>query len=139
MANAELSFSIARQVAENSDFTKTHVGCVIVYKNSVIASGHNTNKTHPMQKKYNRIRSGRLEDDGFAPKMHAEIMALSKLSEEDIDTRKLCLYTYRIRKDKDFGMARPCPSCMQAIKDMGIRKICYTTDDGYATETISGY
>ncbi len=137
MANAELSFMIAKQVAENSDFKKTHVGCVIVYKSSVISSGHNTNKTHPMQKRYNRIRSGKFEDNGFTPKMHAEIMALSKLAGARLDTRKLSLYTYRIRKDKAFGLARPCPSCMQAIKDFGIRKICYTTDDGYAEESIS--
>jgi tRNA(Arg) A34 adenosine deaminase TadA len=48
----------------------------------------------------------------------------------------MCLYVYRIRKTKEFGMARPCPSCMQAIKDFGIRTIFYTTDDGYAEEHL---
>ena len=33
-------------------------------------------------------------------------------------------------------MARPCPACMQAIKDMGIKHIAYTTDDGSANELI---
>lgn len=33
-------------------------------------------------------------------------------------------------------MARPCASCMQAIKDLGIREIYYTTNDGYSYEKI---
>ena len=34
------------------------------------------------------------------------------------------------------GMARPCASCMQAIKDLGIREIYYTTNDGYSYEKL---
>ena len=33
-------------------------------------------------------------------------------------------------------MSRPCPSCLVAIKDMGIKHIYYTTDDGFAYEQI---
>ena len=33
-------------------------------------------------------------------------------------------------------MSRPCPSCMAAIKDLGIRNIYYTTDDGFSHEII---
>lgn len=33
-------------------------------------------------------------------------------------------------------MARPCPSCMAAIKDIGISHIYYTTNDGYAYEKL---
>lgn len=29
-----------------------------------------------------------------------------------------------------------CPSCMAAIKDLGIRHIYYTTNDGYAYEEV---
>lgn len=31
-------------------------------------------------------------------------------------------------------MARPCPACMSAIKELGIKNIYYTTDNGYAYE-----
>ena len=34
-------------------------------------------------------------------------------------------------------MARPCPACMAAIKDFGIKNIYYTTDDGMAYENVS--
>ena len=30
-----------------------------------------------------------------------------------------------------------CPSCMQAIKDLGIRNIYFTTDDGFGYERIA--
>lgn len=35
-----------------------------------------------------------------------------------------------------FKLARPCPSCMAAIRDIGIKHVYYTTDDGYAYEKI---
>ena len=33
-------------------------------------------------------------------------------------------------------MSRPCPSCMAAIKDMGIKHIYYTTNDGFVYENL---
>ncbi len=134
--NPEFAFSLARQMAAQSDFTKTHVGCLITYKGKPVASGCNTNKTHPIQKKYNRYRNQKELPTEFIPKMHAEIQAIAKLRQDGLDPRKLTVYIYRIRKDQSFGMARPCPSCMQAIKDLGIKDICYTTNTGYACEKI---
>lgn len=57
----------------------------------------------------------------------------------NINFSKVKLYIYRIRKSQPFGIARPCPSCMAAIKDLGIRDIYYTTDDGYSYERIEKY
>lgn len=33
----------------------------------------------------------------------------------------------------------PCPSCMAAIKDLGIKDIFYTSNDGYVHERIERY
>lgn len=134
-----IPFEMARNVAQQSDFVRTHVGCLITYKGRPVSSGCNSNKTHPMQEKYNKYRN-KNHTQNCIPKIHAEIQALAKLKNDEYepkyDPRKLAVYVYRIRKDQDFGMARPCPSCMQAIKDMGIRNIYYTTDSGYAHEVI---
>lgn len=46
-------FVKASQVAEISDFAKINIGCIAVYQGTIIGVGFNTNKTHPMQKKYN--------------------------------------------------------------------------------------
>ena len=42
----------------------------------------------------------------------------------------------RIRIEILFGLSRPCPSCMAAIKDLGIRYVYYTTNYGYAYEKL---
>ena len=127
-------FQKAHQIATISDYKKTHVGCVAVYQGQVIGLGCNCNKTHPVQKKYNRYRK-----DSMLPKLHAEISCLNQIKHLDINFSKVKLYIYRIRKDQPFGMARPCPSCMAAIRDLGIRNIYYTTNDGYAHEKLEKY
>ena len=126
-------FAKARQVANLSDYHKTHVGCVAVYHGQVIGLGYNTNKTHPIQKYYNRYRE---PSDTMLPKLHAEINCLNQIKHIDINFSKVKLYIYRTRNDQPFGLSRPCPSCMAAIKDLGIKDIYYTTNDGYAYERL---
>lgn len=126
-------FIKARQAAKISDYQKVHVGCVAVYQGQVIGIGCNCNKTHPRQKYYNKYRE---EDDKMLPKLHAEISCLNSIRHLDINFSKVKLYIYRIRNDRPTGMSRPCPSCLVAIKDMGIKHIYYTTDDGFAYEQI---
>ena len=53
-----------------------------------------------------------------------------------INFSKVKLYVYRTRCDQEYGIARPCPSCMAAIRDLGIRHIYYTTNNGYAYEEV---
>ena len=129
-------FYKARQIANISDYNKIHVGCVAVYHGQIIGIGCNTNKTHPAQKFYNRYRE---PSDTMLPKLHAEISCINQIKQLDINFSKVKLYIYRIRKDQPFGLSRPCPSCMAAIKDLGIKDIYYTTNDGYAYERIENH
>ena len=129
-------FDKARQIASISDYNKQHVGCVAVYQGQVIGLGCNCNKTHPTQKFYNKYRN---PSDSLLPKLHAEISCLNQIKYLNINFTKVKLYIYRIRKDQPFGLSRPCPSCMAAIKDLGIRDIYYTTNDGYAHEKLERY
>ena len=126
-------FKKARQIANISDYKKQHVGCVAVYQGQVIGLGCNCNKTHPMQKFYNKYR---MPSDYMLPKLHAEISCINQIKHLDINFSKVKLYIYRIRKDQPFGLARPCPSCMAAIRDLGIRDVYYTTNNGYAYEKL---
>ena len=126
-------FDKARQAATISDFHKTHIGCVAVYHGHIIGIGCNCNKTHPTQKIYNRYRR---QSDTMLPKLHAEINCLNQIRHLDINFSKVKLYIYRIRKDRPFGLARPRPSCMAAIKDLGICDIYFTGNDGYSYERI---
>ena len=126
-------FNKARQVAIVSDYYKTHVGCVAVYQGQIIGLGCNCNKTHPTQHYYNRYRK---QADNMLQKLHAEISCLNQIKSLNINFSKVKLYIYRIRKDQPFGLARPCPSCMAAINDLGVKEIYYTTDDGYSYEHL---
>lgn len=135
--NQDIRYFIkAREVASVSDFSKTHVGCIAVYRRKIIGVGFNTDKTHPVQKYYNRFRDS---SETFSPKLHTEINCMNKIKNFNINFNKVKLYIYRIRKDVSFGMARPCPSCMSAIKDLGIKDIYYTTNDLYMHERIDKY
>lgn len=129
-------FKKARNIAVISDYGKTHIGCVAVYQGQVVALGCNCNKTHPTQKYYNRYRK---PSDSMLPKLHAEISCLNQLKHFNLNFTKIRLYIYRIRKDQPYGLSRPCPSCMAAIRDLGIRDIYYTTNDGYAYERLEKY
>lgn len=137
LRNADYKFfSKARQAATISDFHKIHIGCVAVYQGQIIGIGCNCNKTHPTQKFYNKYRK---QSDAMLPKLHAEINCINQIKHLDINFSKVKLYIYRIRKDQPYGLARPCPSCMAAIRDLGIRDIYYTTNDGYSYERLEKY
>ena len=126
-------FEAAEAVSRTSEFPRVHIGCVITNGNHrIISSGCNSTKSHPLQKKYNKER---FEED-TQHSLHAEVDALLPLLKEDIDFSKVELYTYRALADGTMAMSRPCPSCMKLIKDLGIRNIYYTTQDGYAHEEI---
>lgn len=127
-------FKKAMQVAELSDYKKVHVGCIAVYQGQVIGVGYNSNKTHPTQNFYNRYRQ---QSDIMPAKLHAEIKCINQIKTLNINFSKVKLYIYRIRHDRPHGVSRPCPSCMAAIKDIGIRDIYYTTNDGYSYERIT--
>lgn len=120
-------FDKARQVATLSDFNKFHIGCVAVYQGQIIGVGFNYNKTLPTQNFYNKYCN---PSDTLLPKPHAEISCLNQIRNLDINFSKVKLYIYCIRKDQ------PCPSCMAAIKDLGIKEIFYMTNDGYGYEKL---
>ena len=116
---------------------KVHIGCVAIYGGKVIGAGCNSYKTHPTQKKFDKYRD--LHKGINVSKMHAlhaEISCLTSIKKENIDWSKVELYIYRKMSKQPFGMARPCPACMAMIKNKGIKKIFYTTNEGYCFEQL---
>ena len=127
-------FEMARKAADGSTF-KVHVGAVAVYRGKVIASAASQDKTHPMQRAYNRYRH--FNQVGMClPKIHAEIALLTKLKKMDVPMTDVRVYVYRPCKVRDHGMARPCPACQRALMAAGIRMVYYTTDFGYCVEVM---
>lgn len=125
-------FSAAKAVSELSDH-KHKIGATVVLKHRIVSSACNSDcKTHPLQKRYNRIRF--VEDTPH--KCHAELLALLPLIKDGVDLSNASIFTYRQHRNGILACARPCKSCMELIKDCGITKIFYTTEDGYAREDL---
>ena len=131
-------FKEAKKESLLSDYNGQHLGAVAVYGDKVIlAKAHNSNKTNTTQYFYNRYRIEQKSNImSKPPRSHAEVNLLRKIRFLDIDFSRVSVYIYRELKNGELGMARCCPACMAALKFLGIKKICYTTDDGYAEERI---
>lgn len=128
-------FDMARRIAMTSEFKSFKLGCVIVYKNRVISTGVNSNKTHPIQKKYNK-KYRKFNEDGRKPiksSLHAEIQAIisvPKCVEENLDWSDAKVYVYRYAKGLPFhqGNSCSCPACRALMRDKGIRHLYYSGD-----------
>lgn len=138
-------FNLAKNASEMSDYTKKniHIGSVLVYKNKVIASGWNTDKTNPIQYKYNKYRERSLLENGdrsynadkHLPCVHAEMKCLIDTKDMDIDWSNASIFIYR-ESNNTLRNCYPCPSCLKALKDRGITNIYYTNENGYNYKEI---
>lgn len=130
----EKMFKVAKAVADLSDFPRIQIGAVVARKHSILAVGTNQVKSHPLQKKYNKERFEK-EQDTCQHHIHAEMDALLKVKNFS-DLSKASIYVFRRNGNGELAMSRPCPACMTKIIEMGIKKVYYTTDAGYAFEQL---
>ena len=126
---------LACQIAERSTFRDYKLGAIVVYKGKILSSGANLAKTHPLQRKFDHHRL----DERFIPvSTHAEVNAIQKIiKDNDIDWSKCTIYVARVLKNGKTAMSRPCNSCMQLMKSLGVKNVYYTTDFGVAHEYIT--
>ena len=131
-------FKEAKKESFLSDYDGQHLGAVAVYGDKIIlAKAHNSNKTNTTQYFYNRYRIEQKSNImSKPPRSHAECNLYRRIRFLDIDFSRVSVYIYRELKNGELGMARCCPACMAALKSLGVKKICYTTDEGYAEERI---
>lgn len=127
-------FALAKNASTFSTFHKQKLGAVIVYKNRVLSVGWNMEKTMPMQKRYNKYRH--FNTDISPNRAHAEMVALNRLIKsysDEVDYSKCAIFVYRERLGKA-GMARPCPACEAALRDVGIKNVYYTGENSFIHE-----
>ena len=142
--NAVALMRKARNAALESDYIGPHLGCVIAAKGRIVGTGHNTEKTSPMQKTYN-LRYRDFVEIGSTPvrehSLHAEMVAIGeavKTLQAMSKRRRLVAYVYRVAPGLPYrqGLARPCGACRHALTDIGVSTIVYSTNDGFAVEYI---
>lgn len=117
-------YDLAIEVAKSSP-SKKRVGAILLNKSKVVVTATNLEtKSHPLQAKF-------AERVGLHEKiyLHAEIAALVKCREE-CDT----IVVARVNPQNKLRMAKPCPICSLALKESGIGKVHYTTDEGFLYE-----
>ncbi len=124
--------NLAKSMSEISNFNKFRMGAVLAIRGKVIARGYNSDKGHPLQKKFNELRTD-MGENSHHP-IHAEMDVLKQL--KGVDLKNAELYIYNLNPKGEQRMARPCAGCMSAIKKAGIGVIHYSTPDGFATEYI---
>lgn len=107
------------------------LGCVLVYKNRVLASGFNSIKTDTKAPKFYKETTKKTFQN-----CHAEFNALKKLDKDWVSSRnkhplltRITAYIARIKADGTTGMARPCTNCLKLFKRYGIKTIYYTDNN----------
>ena len=126
-------FSAAKALSDLSDYPFP-IGCVVVHRHRIISSGYNSkNNRHGYQARIDK-QYYNVESIGCK---HAEMDALLPfLKNTQLDISQATIYIYRQNKLGKKLLARPCPICMSVIKKLGIKRIEYTTDLGFASEVL---
>ena len=137
----ERFFKFAREASKKADYCGSSgspaIGTIAVYKGSIVAEAWNTNKTSPLQAKYNVYR---YNNPSLPAKLHSEISLVQKLRwkfGDSLDWSKVDIYNYREYKDGSLACSKPCRSCMQLLAhDLKVKHIFYTTEFGYCEEVF---
>jgi len=104
--------NLAKRAARGSKLP-FRVGAVIIHRNQVISLGTNKAKTHPRSMTAFKA-------------IHAELDAVLGVPLEEL--RGSTMYVIRITNSELIAMAKPCIHCMALLRQVGIRKIFYSTE-----------
>lgn len=104
----------AKNIKDLSEF-KFKLGAIAFKGNEIISSGFNKNKSHPLCKKHFKYGT-----------IHAEIDCLLHASPEKLQNSSF--YIHRETKDGAPANAHPCPLCVQAMKEFGVKEVFWTID-----------
>lgn len=120
--------AFVRRLAMNNQMKMKLAACLVI-RNEIISIGVNSDKSHPMQKKFAKNNDAIFK--------HAEvdciINALRHVDQEEL--KNATLYVHRVKRqykgDKEWsdGMAEPCIGCQKAIEHFNIKNVVYSTDD----------
>jgi len=113
--------NMAIEIARNIPYHKYRIACIVTNKRGRILSvGKNSyTKTHPRQAYY-----AQKSENKHKIYLHAEIDALCRC-----DGKPYAIYVARVNRKGMPGLAKPCDICRMAIRDMGIKKVVYTTSN----------
>jgi deoxycytidylate deaminase len=101
--------------AKQSSHYRYRFGAVITKRGVLVATGHNVNVTHPLSKHPSQ-------------KLHAEVAVIAKALSKRVNLVGSHIYVARVTKTRQqLSAALPCKYCYRLIKQLGIKRIIYTT------------
>ena len=114
------------QVAFQRSKHNKPVGAALVKGGKIILASNSYNESN-ITKKYDEIL-------GHKCGLHAEAALFGRTPAGEYDGAKV--FVYRERKDGTLAMARPCAGCEIILNLHGIKKIYFTTPDGWEMEKL---
>lgn len=122
---------LARVAVDLNPVGSAKIASCLVIKNQIVSFGYNQKKTHPLQAKFGK--------NSECIYLHSEIdsikNALRFVSVDDL--KKATLYICRVKHNVEnhkilqYGLSKPCSGCANAIDTFGIKKVVFSTDNGY--------
>jgi deoxycytidylate deaminase len=108
---------------KQSNHMQHKLSALILYKGRPISFGINDQtKTHPEIRKYSEVKT-----------MHAEMAAIFKIKDKEI--LKNCeVIVYREDRAGNMANSRPCEVCQAIFRNYGIKKVTYSTANGWKEE-----
>lgn len=96
----------------------------------LIAIGINKAKTHPLNLR-NRKKNSSGIDFSYSKFSCSELVCLNSVRRKTtIPFSKLTLINFRIDREGNLAMAKPCKSCESLLRFLEIRKLYYTNNEG---------
>lgn len=99
------------------------LGAIIVAKKRILAAKYNSLKTHPKLARFYQYAY-----------LHAESCAILSLGLANCSGTNM--YVVRIKRDNSRALAKPCDECMKLIRYVGIKKVIYSIEEGFAECSI---
>ena len=117
--------TLAKKMARKSTRRNRH-GAVILSSGNPISCGYNKEKTSPHTEMNDYYET------------HAEEDAIRQLvrAEGGVNTKGMDILVVRIDGNDKLMLSRPCPKCMEQIKNAGFRKLYYSDYNGIKMEVL---
>ena len=121
MSKSRRYISLAKKVAEQSDYEKFRHGAVLVRGSSVRNMACNKHRHCHFGKRFREAHTGNAT-------LHAELGVI--LGMDRTVTQGATVYTTRVNKEGQSRMSKPCPMCESAMRHVGIKRVVYTDRSG---------
>ena len=117
-------YELALQSSGIAD-SQYRLAAIMVNKKGIIVSkGTNSYKTHPLFKKFYKY-----------PYHHAEGSCIINRGINNIDSSDI-IFVARVGKKDTLLLAKPCKSCQELIRFVGIREVYYSNANGVFEKMI---